>query len=316
MPLSTRTLAAALPLALTLACASGSASAAAPRAMAQDTAVLRRTLEALVRDYPGVAGVSVIDLRTGDRVSIRGDETFPTASLIKVAVLVALLDEVNKGTIRMDERISLLARDRVPGSGVLQYMQSGLEPTVADAAWLMITISDNTATNLLLDHLNVKTVGDKMEALGLPHTKIHSKTFLRSTSIAVDSSVKYGLGVTTPNETARLFELLHRGRAVSPALDSTALAMLRSNQDGTKLTRWLPDSVAVAHKTGEVDRSRSDCGIVYGPQAPVVVCAMTRENRDTSYAVDNPANLLMARIGVAVFRHYNPAVPVTEPQRP
>jgi len=316
MPIQTRILAAALPLALTLACASGSASASAPCAVAQDTAVLRRTLEALVRDYPGVAGVSVIDLRTGERVSIRGDETFPTASLIKVAVLVALLDEVNRGTIRMDERISLLARDRVPGSGVLQYMQSGLEPTVADAAWLMITISDNTATNLLLDHLNVKTVGDKMEALGLPHTKIHSKTFLRSTSIAVDSSVKYGLGVTTPNETARLFELLHRGRAVSPALDSTALAMLRGNQDGTKLTRWLPDSVAVAHKTGEVDRSRSDCGIVYGPQAPVVVCAMTRENRDTSYAVDNPANLLMARIGLAVFRHYNPAVPVAEPRRP
>ncbi|HVG45635.1 MAG TPA: serine hydrolase [Longimicrobium sp.] len=321
--LPTRTLAAALPLALTLACAGAyvPTRAAAPLASADttapgDTARLRRTLEELVRGYPGVAGVSVIDLRSGARVSVRGDETFPTASLIKVAVLVALLDEVSKGTIRMDERISLLARDRVGGSGVLQYMQSGLEPTVEDAAWLMITLSDNTATNILLDHLNVKTVWDKMEALGLPHTKIHSKTFLRSTSIAVDSSVKYGLGVTTPNETARLFELLHHGRAVSPAHDSTALAMLRANQDATKLARWLPDTVAVAHKTGEVDRSRSDCGIVYGPQAPVVVCALTRENRETSYAVDNPANLLMARIGLAVFRHYNPAVPVAEPPRP
>ncbi|MFL5384214.1 MAG: serine hydrolase [Longimicrobiaceae bacterium] len=309
-----RILAAALPLALTLACASRYVPAPPPRATAaQDTAGLRRTLEELVRGYPGVAGVSVLDLRSGERVSIRGDETFPTASLIKVAVLVTLLDEVSKGTIRLDERISLLARDRVGGSGVLQYMQGGLEPTVGDAAWLMIVLSDNTATNILLDHLNVKTVWDKMEALGLPHTKIHSKTFLRSTSIAVDSSVKYGLGVTTPNETARLFELLYRGRAVSPALDSVAIAMLRANQDGTKLARWLPDTVAVAHKTGEVDRSRSDCGIVYGPQAPVVVCAMTRENRDTSYATDNPANLLMARIGLAVFRHYNPSIPVPDP---
>jgi len=309
-----RTLA-ALPLALSLACAGGFAPARAPRPVAGDTTGLRRTLEGLIRGYPGVAGVSVIDLRTGEHLSIRGDETFPTASLIKVAVLVTLLDEVNKGSIRMDERISLLARDRVGGSGVLQYMQSGLQPTVGDAAALMIVLSDNTATNILLDHLNVKTVWDKMEALGLPHTKIHSKTFLRSTSIAVDSSVKYGLGVTTPNETARLFELLYRGRAVSPAQDSVAIAMLRNNQDGTKLARWLPDSVAVAHKTGEVDRSRNDCGIVYGPQAPVVVCAMTRENQDTSYAVDNPANLLMARIGLAVFRHYNPAVPVAEPRR-
>jgi beta-lactamase class A len=324
MPSPTRIFAAALPLALSLACAgayvpsrspAGAAVAAADTSAPGDTARLRRTLEELMRGYAGVAGVSVIDLRSGARVSVRGDETFPTASLIKVAVLVALLDEVNKGSIRMDERISLLARDRVGGSGVLQYMQSGIEPTVADAAWLMITISDNTATNILLNHLNVKTVWDKMEALGLPHTKIHSKTFLRSTSIAVDSSVKYGLGVTTPNETARLFELLHRGRAVSPAYDSVALAMLRANQDGAKLVRWLPDSVVVAHKTGDVDRSRNDCGIFYGPQNPVVVCAMTRENVDTSYAVDNPANLLLARIGLAVFRHYNPGVPVPDPPR-
>ncbi|HEX8907088.1 MAG TPA: serine hydrolase, partial [Longimicrobiaceae bacterium] len=152
-------------------------------------------------------------------------------------------------------------------------------------------------------------------SLGLHHTRIHSKTFLRSTSIAIDSSVKYGLGVTTPNETARLFELLYRGRAVSPGLDSAAIEMLRNNQDATKLARWLPENVAMAHKTGEVDQSRSDCGIIYGPDAPVVVCAMTRENRETSYAPDNPANLLMARIGVAVFRHYNPSVRVPDPPR-
>jgi beta-lactamase class A len=148
-----------------------------------------------------------------------------------------------------------------------------------------------------------------MDSLGLPATRVHSKTFLRSTSVAVDSSVKYGLGVTTPDETVRLFALLHAGRAVSPALDSVALAMLRDNQDFTKLVRWLPESVPAAHKTGEVDQSRSDCGIVYGPRAPVAMCVMTRENRDTSYAVDNPANLLIARLGAAIYRHYNPEGP-------
>ncbi|HEX8245664.1 MAG TPA: serine hydrolase, partial [Longimicrobium sp.] len=317
MPRPTRLIAAALPIVLSLACASAPARAATPRAGAApaDTAQLRRTLEELIRSYPGVAGVSVRNLRTGEGVSIRGDETFPTASLIKVAVLVTLMDEVNRGHARLDERTSMIARDRVGGSGVLQYLQSGLQPTLGDLAWLMITISDNTATNLLIDKLNVKTVWDKMDSLGLHHTRIHSKTFLRSTSIAVDSSVKYGLGVTTPNETARLFELLYRGRAVAPALDSAALDILRNNQDFTKLARWLPDTVAVAHKTGEVDQSRNDCGIVYGPEAPVVVCAMTRENRETSYAPDNPANLLMARIGLAVFRHYNPSVRVPDPPR-
>ncbi|HEX8694502.1 MAG TPA: serine hydrolase [Longimicrobium sp.] len=303
---------------LTLACAARPARPAAtapPSAGAADTVPLRRALEELLRGYPGVAGVSVKNLATGEAISIRGGETFPTASLIKVAVLVALLDEARKGALRLDERTTMIARDRVGGSGVLQYVGSGVEPTLEDLAWLMITISDNTATNLILDKINVRTVWDKMEALGLPHTKIHSKTFLRSTSIAMDSSVKYGLGVTTPDETVRLFELLHQGRAVSPALDSLAIRMLRANQDLAKLARWLPEDLAFAHKTGEVDASRSDCGILYGPDAPVALCVMTRENRDHSYAVDNPANLLMARIGLAVFRHYNPSAKVPDPPR-
>lgn len=280
---------------------------AAPAAMRADTTTLRRALEAAMRGYAGVAGVSVANLRTGETLSIRGGETYPSASLIKVAVLVTLLDEVNKGSLRLDERIGMIGRDRVGGSGVLQYMGSGLNLSVEDAAWLMITLSDNTATNLLLDRLNIRTVWSKMEALGLPHTKVHSKTFNRATSVAMDSSVKYGLGVTTPDETARLFTLLHQGRAVSPALDSVALRMLRANQDAGKLQRWLPEDVVAAHKSGDVDQARSDCGILYGPEAPVVVCVMTRENRDTSYLPDNPANLLIARIGREVFRHYNPS---------
>lgn len=280
-----------------------------------DTAALRRRLEPLLRAYPGVAGVSVRNLASGEALSIRGDETYPSASLIKVAVLVALLDEARQGELRLDERTTMIGRDRVGGSGVLKHMASGLEMTLEDAAWLMITLSDNTATNLILDKLNVRTVWEKMDSLGLPHTRIHSKTFLRSTSIAVDSSVKYGLGVTTPDETVRLFTLLHEGRAVSPALDSLALSMLRANQDGAKVGRWLPEDVPFAHKTGDVDQSRNDCGIVYGPDAPVALCVMTRENRDTSYAVDNPANLLMARIGLEVFRHYNPSARVPDPPR-
>src|SRR5262249_52881741 len=168
----TRLIAAALPLALTLAPATVPARAATPRAAAApaDTAQLRRTLEGLMRGYPGVAGVSVMNLATGESLSIRGDETFPTASLIKTAVLVTLMEEVNRGGVRLDEHTTMIARDRVGGSGVLQYMQSGLQPTLEDLAWLMITISDNTATNLLLDKLNVKTVWDKMDSLGLRHT--------------------------------------------------------------------------------------------------------------------------------------------------
>jgi beta-lactamase class A len=116
--------------------------------------------------------------------------------------------------------------------------------------------------------------------------------------------------VTTPDETTRLFQLLHQGGAVSPALDSLALAMLRANQDATKLVRWLPEDLRIAHKSGDVDRARNDCGILYTPAAPIALCVMTRENRDTRYAVDNPAHLLIARIGRLVYQHYNPSAPL------
>jgi beta-lactamase class A len=309
----TRRLASAL-LAPLLFLASAAACAAAPHGVsgpathaASDTAGLRRALETTMQGYPGTAGVSVRNLRTGESLSIRGGETYPSASLVKVPVLVSLLDQVNRGAVRLDERMGMIGRDRVGGSGILQHMEPGLPLTVGDAAWLMITLSDNTATNLLLDKLNVRTVWETMEGLGLPHTKIHSKTFLRATSIAPDSSVKYGLGVAVPDEMVRLFALLHEGKAVSPALDSLALAMLRANQDGSKLVRWLPQDVAVAHKSGDVDRARNDCGIIYGPDAPVAVCVMTRDNQHTTYAVDAPAHLLIGRIGREVFRHYNPS---------
>jgi beta-lactamase class A len=274
---------------------------------------LRRNLEDIVATYRGVTGIAVRNLTTNESLSLRGDETFPSASLIKVAILVTLFDEVHNGRMRLDERTMMVARDRVGGSGVLKHLGSGTAPTLEELAWLMITLSDNTATNLLLDKLDVKTTWDRMEALELPHSKIHSKTFRRQTSIALDSSAVYGLGVTTPDEMVRLFTLLHEGRAVSATHDSAALAILRANQDYTMLVRWLPADVSVAHKTGSVDRARNDCGIIYSPAAPIAICVMTRENEDTRYAVDAEPHLLIARIGREVFRHYNPAIDLPPP---
>lgn len=284
--------------------------ASASMQQSTDTTELRRQLERIAARHAGVAGISLRNLATGESISIRGDEPFPSASLIKVAILVTMLDEVNEGRMALDERVSLVARDRVGGSGVLRNMASGLAPTLEDHAWLMITLSDNTATNLLLDRLDIRTVGLKMEALGLPRSKVHSKTFRRATSIAPDSSVRYGFGVTTPDETTALFALLHEGRAVSAALDSLALRMLLANQDGNMMVRWLPDGTRVAHKTGSVDRARNDCGIMHTAAAPLALCVMTRENEDTTYRVDNAAHLLIARIAREVYRHYNPDEPL------
>ena len=263
-----------------------------------DTAALRKQLDAIAAAHHGVLGYSVINLDTGERLSSRGDETFSTASLIKVPILVTLYDLVAKGELSLDDPLTVLKADQVPGSGVLQYMHSGMSLSVHDAAVLMIVLSDNTATNLLLDRVIIRRVWDKMEKLGLPHTKVHSKTFLRITSVAMDSSVKYGLGVSTPNEMAHLFELLAEGKAVSPSADSAMLDILANNADGELMQRAI-DSLRVPHKTGATDSVRTECAL-FPLQSRVVACGFTKQNRDTRWVVDNEAHVSLGKLGAAI----------------
>jgi len=288
-----------------LAQAAAPVGAAAPAGVRTDTAALRRSLDALADAHRGVVGYAVHNLDTGERLARRGDETFPTASLIKVPVLVTVFDLVEKGQLSLDDPLTVLRIDQVPGSGVLQRFRPGTQITVGDAAWLMTIISDNTATNLLLDRIIIRRVWDKMEALGLPHTKVHSKSFLRSSSVAMDSSVKYGLGVTTPNEMARLFALLADGRAVSARADSAMIAILDANEDGQLLQRYA-GGVRAAHKTGATDQVRTECTLWRLPSR-VVACVLTKENADTRWVLDNEAQLTMARMGEAIVRAWRPA---------
>lgn len=280
----------------------------APTVMQQaDTVLLRSTLESLAEAHHGVVGYAVRNLETGERLSRRGDETFSTASLIKVPILVTVYDLVERGRLSLDDRLTVLPIDKVPGSGMLQHLHDGAEITVRDAAWLMTTISDNTATNLLLDRIIIRRVWEKMEALGLMSTKVHSKSFLRASSVAMDSSAKYGLGVTTPNEMARLFELIAIGKSVSASADSGMLVMLEHNTDDVMLQRYVSGARA-AHKTGATNSVRTECTLWRLP-ARVVACVLTKDNEDTRWVLDNEAQVTMARMGEAIANAWR--VPVT-----
>ena len=281
-------------------CVVGQTSAKpAPATFARaDTASLRRTLDSLASAHHGVVGYTVHDVDTGERLERRGDETFPTASLIKVAILVTVFDLVEQGQLSLDDPLTLLKIDKVPGSGNLQFMHDGATITVRDAAWLMTTTSDNTATNLLLDRIVIRRVWAKMEKLGLPHTKVHSKVYLRMASVAMDSSVKYGLGVTTPNEMTRLFALLADGKAVSPKADSTMLDILAHNEDFASMQRYV-DGLTVPHKTGATDQVRTECAL-FPLQSRVAACVLTKENADQRWLIDNEAQVTLANMGRAI----------------
>ena len=264
-----------------------------------DTAKLHQTLDGIATSHRGVVGYTVHNLDTGERLSLRGDEKFPTASLIKVAVLVTLFDLVEKGTMSLDDRVTMSKIDKVPGSGTLQFMHDGLELTVRDAAWLMSTTSDNTGTNLILDKVGIRRIWEKMDSLELRQTRIHAKVFLaRYTTLVPDSTAKYGLGVTTPNEMARLFALMADGRAVSARADSTMLDILGHNEDYQMMQRHV-SGVRAPRKTGATDQVRTECALFY-LQSRVVACALTRENQDRRWLIDNEAQVALAKIGQAI----------------
>jgi beta-lactamase class A len=276
-----------------------------------DTVALRRTLDSLSEAHRGVVGYAVHNLETGERLSRRGDETFSTASLIKVPILVTVFDLVEKGRLSLDDRLTVLAIDKVPGSGILQHLHDGAEITVREAAWLMITISDNTATNLLLDRIIIRRVWDKMESLGLMNTKPHSTTFLRNSSVAMDSSAKSGIGVTTPNEMARLYALLAEGKAVSAAADSVMLDIMAHTTDDALMQRYVSGARA-AHKTGATNSVRTECTLWRLP-ARVVACVLTKENADTRWVLDSEPQVTMARLGEAIARAWRPAAAAAAP---
>ncbi|HXN76431.1 MAG TPA: serine hydrolase [Gemmatimonadaceae bacterium] len=301
---------AAILLAGVIACAAtrvGQAGAGRLQIVRADTAALRKKLDSIADAHHGVVGYSVIDLETGARINRRGDETFPTASLIKVAILVTVYDLVAKGQLSLDDPLTVLKIDQVPGSGVTQFLHNGTVLTVHDAAWLMSTISDNTATNLLLDRIIIRRVWDKMDSLGLQHTRVHSKSFLRNSSVAMDSSVKYGLGVTTPNEMAHLFELMAQGKAVNPAADSAMLNILEHNTTDFMLQRYV-EGARAAHKDGETDAVKTECTLWY-LRNRVVACVMTKENKDQRWIIDNEPQLTMANMGLAIINAFGGVPP-------
>jgi beta-lactamase class A len=287
-------------------CAAGAlrVSAQGRQFVRADTVALHRSLDAVASAHHGTLGYAVWNLDTGERLSLRGDETFPTASLIKVPILVTLYDLVDKKQLSLDDPLTVLKIDQVPGSGVLQFMHPGMSLSVHDAASLMIVLSDNTATNLLIDRIAIRRVWQKMESLGLPHTKVHSKTYLRLTSVAMDSSVKYGLGVSTPNEMAHLFQLLADGKAVNPAADSAMLDILRNNADGDSMQRTI-DGMSVPHKTGATDSVRTECALFH-LQSRVVACGFTKQNTDIRWVVDNEAQVSLGKIGALVVAAWPP----------
>lgn len=267
---------------------------------------LEKTIARLVRNHEGKTSIAVRHLKRGVEFTYRADEPMPTASLIKLPVMVEAYRQASEGEIDLDGLVKLREEDKVPGSGILTpHFSAGVKLPLRDAVRLMISHSDNTATNLVVDRVRLQRVNATMQALGLAHTRIHSKVFRRDTSILPERSRQFGLGSTTAGEMVRLLEKLHRRELVSAEASEAMLEHLLACEDRAKIARHLPSDVRIAQKGGSVSAVRTSAGILYFNGGPVAICVLTSENQDRRWSEDNAAELLCAEVGRTVFDHFS-----------
>lgn len=268
-------------------------------ALAQQDAALQSQLQALAAPYQGKVALYATDLRSGKTVSLNADTPMPTASVIKLTILFDALKQIQAGKASLADRLVLTKANQVGGSGVLGLFDTPLTVTLKDALTMMVVVSDNTATNMVIDRLGLQNVDAEIRAIGLKDTYLYKKVFMPPPASAPADQPQFGLGKTTAREMAAVMQHFATCDAFPKPLCDTALAMLKNQTDRDAIPRYLGDLV-IANKTGAVNESRNDVAIVYAKNGPIVISAFTNDNKDQSWTSDNQALLLMARMAKTI----------------
>jgi beta-lactamase class A len=274
---------------------------------AEPAPTLAERLEPLARAHQGRVAIAAKNLETGESWYYQADEVMPTASLIKLPVLIETYLQADAGKLKLRDMVVLREEDKVPGSGILtNHFSAGASFPLRDAVRLMVAFSDNTATNLVLDRVGLEAVNKRLADWGYKETRINAKVFRGSTtSVDKERSRRFGLGSTTAREMIQLLEELQTGTQLRPASKQVVLGLLRRNEDKDKFTRLLPPGTRVAHKDGSLEESRTDAGLIETPTGIVAVCVLTTGNKDRRWESDNAGNLLCAKVARAVYDHFS-----------
>ena len=220
--------------------------------------------EEIATRLDGVMAYTIVDLTSGDRFAHLETATLPTASTIKLAIVYELFKQVEEGRVRLDDTMVLDRGKAVGGTGVLADLGT---PTLSirDYAVLMVCLSDNTATNVLIDRLGMEKIAQRMQTLGLTATKLRRHMMDTAAARRGDENV------STPAELARLLETIDKM--------PDAVALLKKSKE-SRLRRGLPSGVETADKPGELEGVRVDAGIVFAKNRPYVLCVMTTFLKD------------------------------------
>ena len=251
---------------------------------------IQRVLDDNLAKFPGRAGIWVKHLTTGVEAGVRADDTFNSASVIKIPVLLLAYQMADKGTLSLDERITIRKEDIRGGSGIFRYHDIGLQPTLRDVLMQMVITSDNTATDIAIAKVGgVGRVNAWLKENGyadrLSLTQTTGELFAKYAALPqganrnekTNKDRAYWLGEMTPRATGRMLEAIQKETLVSPKSSQEIIRVMRAQQAGA---RRLPHfvSLPIAHKTGDFPPVlANDVGIVYAPSGPIVISFFTNE---------------------------------------
>lgn len=259
---------------------------------------LDQLIKTEVSNFQGKVWIYAKNLDTGKEYSLRGDEQVRTASTIKLPIMTEVFRQVADGKIAWTDEFTIEAGKIAGGSGILKEFTPGLKIDLKTATVLMIVLSDNTATNLILDKVSSNSVNEFMAKLGLKDTLSLRKIGGGGDAKAWDEPLNklFGIGRSSPKDMVRLLEMLENGQVVSKEASAEMIAILRRQQYKDGLGRNVLDTVPVASKSGALDRLRSDVGIVYTRRGRIAMAITVDDMHVVHYTTDDVGSLLIWRL--------------------
>lgn len=271
-----------------------------------DKLSLEERIKAELVSYAGKMGIYVNDLK-GNTIKIGIDEEFETASSIKAFILADLFKQVEEGTKSLDDELIYTKDNYINGSGVIQSLDEGVKMTAKNFATLMIIVSDNIATNILIDYLGIGHINKTIRELGFSSTILHNK---------IDFDRYDRLGTSTPRDYGKFFEMLARKEMISEKASDEMLKIFKMQHYNSMIVRDFPqyfldsedtgdeELITIASKSGSMNACRNDGGIVFTPYGPYVIVMFNKEFYDKLYYPNHDATVYGGRVSRLIFDQF------------
>ncbi len=262
---------------------------------------LSASIEEIDQHLDGVMGVAIEDLSTGEHYLLHEDEVFAQASSIKITVLANLYLQAQQGKLKLTDPYTVQSSDLVPDSDIMNGLTPGVTRiTLRDLATMMVAVSDNSATNVLIDRVGMQNVNAMLDSLALPHTRLRRKM------MDLQAAKEGRENISTPREMMTLLDAIYRGKLLNKESTNDFFKMLSTNKSSF-IPRDLPPDLKIANKPGELEAIRNDSGIVFVEGRPYVICVMTaflRNERDGENAI--------SQVSLAAWRMFDRLARATE----